>query len=537
MPAAPASDEASSTPAAPVDSRDVTSTQKFETTHILLVDAEAAFLKLAEMAFKRRGHKVSAFASPSQAMEILEREPVDIMVSELHFPDGGGYRLLEFVRARTALRRMPAIVLTKDRKARSKVRALEIGADDVLHKPCLLDELFVRVESTVKKCRELYRAAHAVRGDLAGRLGALPVADLFPLLQQRHQSGLLRLGEAGQELARVWWENGEVVAAEFGPLQGEEAVYALFPLRAGNFEFRGGEPAPGPRNVASGVTHLLLEGLRRLDETRTFQLIGGRPLPGPRGAHIEWFDEPAAGKSEEVPDTQAVRVRPDARAVQGLVDAFERCFRSTPAGTEVCFSDLRELRNLFRAPDNGALDVVRVVLACDLEEGLRTLAALVGPASPAQVRRGLRSGVELFPTAQVRLDERRRLSLLVAPLPELDVLVHSVPGAEAFYVAPPGGRWVAPEWQEGFKALLRNARPLACLPVGDGTVVEGLAGILRESGLEVTLAPVVERVGGSRLEITRALRRLLGALAPGGLSGTPVPVAPSGFGAPERAAP
>lgn len=527
---APSDAPAPDSPTAPAESRDVLSTQKFESTHILVVDAEAAFLKLVEMAFKRRGHKVSAVSSPAQAIEILEREPVDVLVTELHFPDGGGYGLLEFVRAPTALRRMPALVLTKDRKARSRVRALEIGADDVLFKPCLLDELFVRVEGMVKKFRELYRAAHAVRGDLAGKLSALPVADLFPLLQQRRKSGFLRLGDAGQELARVWWNEGAVVAAEFGPLRGEEAVYALFPLRAGNFEFRGGEAYAGTPNVECSVTSLLLEGLRRLDETLTFQLIGGRPLPGPRGAHIEWFDEAAAERAEAPVPAPVQRSLPEPKAVQVLVEAFERCFRAMPSSCEVRFADLRELRKLFGTPLGAPLEVVRLVLACDLEDGLKLLNALLGPPAPAQVRRGLRSGVELFPVAEVRLDERHRLILLVAPLAELDVLVRSVPGAELFYVAPPGGRWVAPELREGFKALLRNARPGACLPVGDGTVVEGLSGMLRESGVESQVAPVIERVAASRLEIMRALSRLLGTLAPAGPTAGTAPQAAGALG-------
>ncbi|MBI3829954.1 MAG: response regulator [Planctomycetes bacterium] len=495
------------------ESREVLTSQRFETTHVLFVDPEAAYLKLVELAFKRRGHKVSAVHSPAQAIEILEREPVDVLVCELHFPDGGGYGLLEHIRAKTQLRRLPAIVLTKDRKARSKVRALEIGADDVLHKPCLLEELFVRVESMIRKRREIFMAAHDVRGDLAGKLRSLPVQDLFPLLQQGRKTGLLRLGDSGQELARVWWRTGEVIAAEFGPLKGEEAIYALFPLRSGNFEFHAGQAYLGANNVGTNVTGLLLEGLRRLDETVTFQLIGGRPQAGPRGAHIEWFSGEFEVETRGTGTMIVPRKPHDSGAVAALIQAFERLPADAPTSAALHFADLREIKELFGVSTNGATYSASVVLACDLEEGVRLLSMLFGAFHPGELRRGLRSGVELFPTAKVALDDRHVLKLLVAPVNETNVLVRSVPAADAFFVAPPSGRWIAPEQRDGFKGLLRHARPQVCLPVGDGTVVEGLSAVLREAGVNARVSPVVERLPSERKLLVQALQGMLKDLA------------------------
>ncbi|MCW8133395.1 MAG: response regulator [Planctomycetota bacterium] len=511
----PAAPSASKTPASQGESgaqysKEVLTSQQFETTHILFVDPEAAYLKLVELAFRRRGHKVSAAHTPAQAVEILDRESVDALVCELHFPDGGGYGLLEHVRARQQLRRLPAIVLTKDRKARSKVRALEIGADDVVHKPCLLEELFVRVESIVRRRRELFTAAHDVRGDLAGKLRSLPAQDLFPLMQQGRKSGLLRLGNAGQELARVWWKNGDVVAAEFGPLKGDEAVYALFPLRSGNFEFHSGQEFAGEPNVKNKVTALLLEGLRRLDETVTFQIIGGRPQPGPRGAHIEWFAEGIQAEPKENGDAQPPAPRPAGAAAASLKLALEKLAGEAPPAANLHFADLREVKELF-GNTNGSAHGASLVLACELDEGVRVLSLLFGGFSPVELRRGLRSGVELFPTAKLALDGNHALKVLVAPISETSILARSVPGADAFYVAPPQGRWIAPELREGFKGLVLHARPQVCLPVGDGTVVEGLGAVLRESGLPTRVAPVVEALPASRAQAAQALQSLLNA--------------------------
>lgn len=494
---------------------EVTVTGIHEKAHILVVDSEVAFLRLVEMALKRRGHDVSAVPGPKQAQEIVAAQPVDLMVSELHFPEGGGYGLLERLRADHATKRLPVIILTKDRKARSRVRALEIGADDVLHKPLLLDELFVRVESLIRKTRDLFKAAHSVKGDLAGKLGSLPVPELFPLLEKNRMTGLLRLGEGGQELACVWWKDGVAVAASFGPLQGDDAVYALFPLRTGNFEFRTGAQYEGEPNIENNVTTLLLEGMRRMDETVTFQLIGGRPLPGPRGAHIEWFEDVAAQVASAGNGHESVpHARPGPLAVKEMLGAFERRFRAAVT-TGFEFSDLRELRKRFAQSPSLTLNVTRLALLCDLEDGLQMLTALLGPPSAKQLQRGLRSGVELFPSAQVELDAQHTLQLLVAPLKEVDVLAGALQALDAVYVAPPGGRWLPPELRDDVLHLLKRTKPFVCQPVGDGTVVQGLTGLLRDAGLETDVMPVAERMAATRIEFARVVHRLLRGIAPG----------------------
>jgi len=482
--------------------------------NILIVDPEAAYLKLVEMAFKRRGHTVRASAAPDAALQVLEAEPIDLLISELHFPDGGGYRMLEMVRATPATRRLPTIVLTKDRKTRSRVRALEIGADDVVHKPCLLDELFVRAESLVGKWRELFRAAHALRGDLAGKLVALPVAELFPMLEKSRKSGVLRLGEAGEEFARVWWREGQVCDAQLGPLRGEEAVYAILPLRAGNFEFRSDEMFQGTPTITQSVTALLLEGMRRMDETLTFQLLGGRPQIGPRGARIEWFQDTAQQALSRASESRELRERPQPKVVLNLCNAFEQRYRGNPPTPGVNFSDLNEVRNLFKGSLNGNLENTRMVVLSDMEEGLRFMTGLMGPPSPAQLRTGVRSALELYPTGQIMLDDRHRLTLLMAPVRELDVLARSIPGAELFLVMPGGGRWIPPETRGSMKEFLQRALPWVCQPVGDGTVVVGLGGLIHEMGMEAVVAPVIEKPPSNKLEATRLVQRLLRAMAP-----------------------
>ena len=101
---------------------------------------------------------------------------------------------------------------------------------------------------------------------MTGTLGLFSLVDLFQLLSSSQRSGRLGIDHPGG-LARVYFDKGQVVHAEFGELKGEDAVFALFADERGSFEFRMGIPAPAS-TIQSGTENLVLEAIRRLDEAR-----------------------------------------------------------------------------------------------------------------------------------------------------------------------------------------------------------------------------------------------------------------------------
>jgi CheY-like chemotaxis protein len=70
-----------------------------------------------------------------EALEVLEREPVDVVFTDLVMPEMDGFELCEEIRRRPALRHLPVIVISTHRDAQYVVRALRMGADDYLTKP------------------------------------------------------------------------------------------------------------------------------------------------------------------------------------------------------------------------------------------------------------------------------------------------------------------------------------------------------------------------------------------------------------------
>lgn len=70
------------------------------TETILLVDDEAALLRMATKFLTRKGYKVLEAEGARQALDILGKEPVDLIVSDIIMPDMSGYQLASIVQER-----------------------------------------------------------------------------------------------------------------------------------------------------------------------------------------------------------------------------------------------------------------------------------------------------------------------------------------------------------------------------------------------------------------------------------------------------
>lgn len=105
---------------------------------------------------------------------------------------------------------------------------------------------------------------------LKGTLSDISVADLIQLhCQAGSQAQLTVQNQAGQQI-RLFFAEGEVIHAAFGPLQGVEAVYELLTWQQGVFEVEQ-MPAVPERTIRLPWSALLMEGLRRADERQRQQ--------------------------------------------------------------------------------------------------------------------------------------------------------------------------------------------------------------------------------------------------------------------------
>ncbi len=100
---------------------------------ILIVDDSGFQRTFLSKALVAGGYRVLEAANGSQALEIVEDDRLDCILTDLIMPDMRGMALLETLQERGS--QIPVVVLTADIQERVEAECLALGAALVLHKP------------------------------------------------------------------------------------------------------------------------------------------------------------------------------------------------------------------------------------------------------------------------------------------------------------------------------------------------------------------------------------------------------------------
>jgi len=107
--------------------------------HVLIVDDEVNIRRVLAAMLKREGYEATTAADGEQALAVLAKTPVDVVVTDLVMPRMGGMELLQKVSA--DFPDVPVIVITAHGSVDSAVSALKAGAFDYITKPFEQEEL------------------------------------------------------------------------------------------------------------------------------------------------------------------------------------------------------------------------------------------------------------------------------------------------------------------------------------------------------------------------------------------------------------
>ena len=170
---------------------------------ILVVDDEEYMLALFASVLGKEGYVVVGVASGEAALERLETDAFDLVISDLVLPSMDGLALFQRVRALQV--ELPYILMTAHGTVQSAVAALKAGATDYLTKPIEIDELKVVVRKALdlhRLTRELERLRaqvdhNQVFPDIIGRSPAIQSVLKHVRLVAPSGSTVLLQGESG----------------------------------------------------------------------------------------------------------------------------------------------------------------------------------------------------------------------------------------------------------------------------------------------------------------------------------------------------
>lgn len=220
---------------------------------ILIADNDPNDTELLSEELKENGFEVTVVSSGGDALEFYQKESPDVVLTDLALPDMDGMQLLAVLKQFDPQSKVVITTAHGDKDA--VARAFRMGAIEFLDKP--LDPVFL-----VSKIRDLLaREDRALEGDLQ----LMSLASIIQInCEERNQAQLL-LNLQGEE-GIIYFNEGEIIHAEAGDLSGDEAVYTLLNWESGSFRLKM-ETEPPERTINKGWSALLLEGMRRIDET------------------------------------------------------------------------------------------------------------------------------------------------------------------------------------------------------------------------------------------------------------------------------
>jgi len=119
-----------------------------EAKRILVVDDESQITRVLRRSLAAHRYEVRVAADGESALDTFHDFHPDLVITDLSMPEMSGIELCEKIRKTS---KIPIIVLSVKGEEKTKVAALDAGADDYITKPFGMDELLARVRATFRR--------------------------------------------------------------------------------------------------------------------------------------------------------------------------------------------------------------------------------------------------------------------------------------------------------------------------------------------------------------------------------------------------
>jgi two-component system KDP operon response regulator KdpE len=133
-----------------------------ERSRILVVDDETQIARVLKTALNAQGYEVKTAGDGESGLNLAMDWIPDLIVTDLSMPGMTGIELCRNVRERS---QVPIIVLSVRGEEKSKVEALDAGADDYVTKPFSVNELLARVRANLRRVAATHEAPAAAVED------------------------------------------------------------------------------------------------------------------------------------------------------------------------------------------------------------------------------------------------------------------------------------------------------------------------------------------------------------------------------------
>jgi two-component system phosphate regulon response regulator OmpR len=162
--------------------------------HVLVVDDDRRIRDLLSRFLRSEGYRVTTAETAADARAKLKHLRFDLLILDVMMPGESGFDFAKSMRA--AANDVPILMLTARDAAESRIKGLEIGADDYLSKPFEPRELALRVANILKRAQPAVAAP-------AEQIGFGPFLYHLGRGELRKGEEIIRLTDREREMLRI----------------------------------------------------------------------------------------------------------------------------------------------------------------------------------------------------------------------------------------------------------------------------------------------------------------------------------------------
>lgn len=221
---------------------------------ILLVDDEAYILDMISwyLSEDQEIYDIISAESAEQAIEIIAREAISLVVADINMGGMSGLDLLAYIRNRYP--QIKVILMTGEKSEQIRKDVQQSGCLHFLQKPLEMKSLKKLIADELGKTDEGF----------CGTLKNIHLTDLIQLCCHAAINTAIRVFKGGKD-GMIFIREGEIAHAVCGDNIGESAFYEILGWKSGRFETLGEMPI-SQISISKSWHHLLMEAARKTDE-------------------------------------------------------------------------------------------------------------------------------------------------------------------------------------------------------------------------------------------------------------------------------
>ena len=131
---------------------------------ILLVEDTEQLNKALTTVLKRNSYVVDSAFDGEEALLFIEQYQYDLIILDIMLPKVNGLEVLKHIRE--SKNQTPVLLLTAKSTTEDKITGLDLGADDYLAKPFVIDELLARIRALLRRTPQISEETTLSFGDL-----------------------------------------------------------------------------------------------------------------------------------------------------------------------------------------------------------------------------------------------------------------------------------------------------------------------------------------------------------------------------------